>query len=266
MAELEPARRPRGVRVIGILIVLAGVILLGAGVATWLTVRDQLADENITVSEDSDHFAGKKVDGPFTAYAQADTIKKHALEASGGLTYAELPQDDPRRDTVMTASFLRASLFTSVVAFGVAALAGGLGVVFILLGFALMAIYRASRPAPAAAGVAAMAPATGPAAESAAAPAADAAAAPVSEPVQASEPAAAAAPVSAPAPASEPAAAPATEPASTAGPAPESGAGPGTESAPEYGAGPGTDSATGPGPRPGTGSAPESASEPAPEQ
>jgi hypothetical protein len=37
----------------------------------------------------------------------------------------------------MIASFLQASLFTSVVAFGVAALAAGLGVVFILIGVAL---------------------------------------------------------------------------------------------------------------------------------
>jgi hypothetical protein len=206
MAELEPARRPGSVRVIGILIVVAGVILLGAGVATWFTVRDQLADENITVSEDADHFAGDKVDGPFTAYSEAETIEKHALEASGGLTYAELPQEDPRRQTVMTASFLRASLFTSVVAFGVAALAAGLGVVFILLGLALLSIYRASRTIPAAAGVAATGPAAGPAPESA--------------------------PESAPGPAPESAPRPAPE--SEPGPAPEST----PESAPESAPGP----------------------------
>jgi len=37
----------------------------------------------------------------------------------------------------MNGSFLRASLFTSVVAYGVAALVMGLGVLFALLGFAL---------------------------------------------------------------------------------------------------------------------------------
>ena len=40
----------------------------------------------------------------------------------------------------MTASFLRASLFTSVLAFGVAALVVGVGVLFILVGVALLAI------------------------------------------------------------------------------------------------------------------------------
>jgi hypothetical protein len=207
MAELEPARRPRGVRVIGILIMIAGLILIGAGVATWFTVRDQLADEHITVSDDADHFAGDKVDGPFTAYSQAQTIEKHALEASGGLTYAQLPQDDPRRDTVMTASFLRASLFTSVVAFGVAALAAGLGVVFILLGLALLAIFRASRLTPAFAGAAPAPPA--PAPEPALAPEA----APAPEPAPAPE--------SAPPPAPESARQPESAPESVAGSAPE---------------------------------------------
>jgi hypothetical protein len=198
MSELEPARRPGSVRVIAILIMVAGVILLGAGVATWFTVKDQLADEKITVSDDADHFAGDKVDGPFTAYSEANTIEKHALADSGGQTYAELPRDDPRRQIVMTASFLRASLFTSVVAFGVAALAAGLGVVFILLGWALLAIHRAARPTPAAAGVAATGPAAGPAPESAAGAAPESASrpAPESEPGPAPE----SAPESAPGP------------------------------------------------------------------
>ena len=157
MAELQQSRTPGSVRVIAILIMVAGVILLGAGIATWFTVKGQLADEKITVSEDADHFAGDKVDGPFTAYTEANTIEKHALETSGGQTYAQLPRDDPRRDTVMTASFLRSSLFTSVVAFGVAALAVGLGVVFVLLGWALLAIARAGTAVTAAAPVTATA-------------------------------------------------------------------------------------------------------------
>jgi hypothetical protein len=82
------------------------------------------------------------VKGPLTAYAQADVINKHALDIGGGKTYAELPQDDPNRDTVMTASFLQASLFTSVVAFGVAAFVAVMGVVLILLGWVLVRLAR----------------------------------------------------------------------------------------------------------------------------
>ena len=133
-------RLPGRVRVLAVLVIVAGVILLVGGVATWFVVQAQLSDERITVSDDADRFAGDDVDGPLTAYTEAETIEKHALEASGGKTYAELDQDDPTRETVMTASFLRASLFTSVVSFGVAAMAAGLGVVLVLVGWALLSI------------------------------------------------------------------------------------------------------------------------------
>jgi hypothetical protein len=132
------------------LVAIAGVILIAAGIVTWFAVEDQLAAENITVSEDAAMLAGDEVDGPLSAYAQAEVINEHALEATGGETYAELDQDDPDREVAMSASFLRASLFTSVVAFGVAAMAGGLGVVFLLVAVALFALARAvsQRPVP----------------------------------------------------------------------------------------------------------------------
>lgn len=97
------------------------------------------------MSDDADHFGGDPVDDRLTAYAQADVINKHALEETDGLTYAQLDQDDPRRDTVMTASFLRASLFTSVVSFGVAAFAFGLGLLLLIIGWALLRIERSLR-------------------------------------------------------------------------------------------------------------------------
>ena len=128
----------RLLKILSWLVIAAGVILIVAGAVTWFVVRDQLADEKITVSSDADRFAGDDVDGPLTAYAEAETINKHALEASGGKTYAELDQDDPVRETVMTASFLRASLFTSVVSFGVAAFAAGVGVLMMIIGFVLL--------------------------------------------------------------------------------------------------------------------------------
>ena len=127
----------RAVKVIGVTVAVIGLVFTVAGVLTYVMVGSTLADERITVSPDASHFAGDKVDGPFTAYVQADTIAKHAEEIAEGKTYAELPQDDPRRDTVMTASFLRASLFTSVVAFGVAALVAVLGLVLVVVGWSL---------------------------------------------------------------------------------------------------------------------------------
>ena len=149
-ADAAPTRQVGLIRLLGIAVIVAGAILAVSGVITWIVVQTQLADEQITVSDDADRFAGEPVDGPLTAYAEADAIEGHALEASGGLTYAELPHEDPTRETVMTASFLRASLFTSVVSFGVAAMAMGLGVVLILIGVALLLLARqlAATPAP----------------------------------------------------------------------------------------------------------------------
>ena len=117
-----------------------GIIFAVAGVVTWFVVSDQLAAEKITVSEDADFLAGQDVTGPFTAYAEAQVINKHALEETEGKTYAELERDDPARQTAMQASFLRASLFTSVVAFGVAALATVLGILLVLIGSALRSL------------------------------------------------------------------------------------------------------------------------------
>ena len=134
---VEPRAAGRGVRAIALVMIIAGVIFAVAGVAAYVAVQQTLSGQKIVVSDDADMFAGKQVDGPFTAYSQAMVIGKHAKEIGKGKTYAELPQDDPNRDTVMTASFLQASLFTSVVAFGVAAMAAVIGILLILLGIAL---------------------------------------------------------------------------------------------------------------------------------
>ena len=124
-------------RMLGLIVLIAGAVLSLAGIATWFTVQSQLAAENITVAEDASFLAGDEVNGPFSAWAQADIINQHALESSGGETYATLDREDPVRATMMNASFLRASLFTSVVSFGIAAMAFGMGILFMLVGWAL---------------------------------------------------------------------------------------------------------------------------------
>ncbi|GAA3023994.1 aromatic ring-opening dioxygenase LigA [Microbacterium dextranolyticum] len=135
---IEPPQKKVGfVKVAGILGILGGIALIVVGVVVWVAVSTQLRAENITVPDDAIAFQGQTVDGPFTAYVQADIIQHHAMKASGGKTYAELDKDDPVRATVMNASFLRASLFTSVVSYGVATFAIGVGILSILFGTAL---------------------------------------------------------------------------------------------------------------------------------
>lgn len=172
-------------RIAGLASIVAAIVMIIAGVATWATVSANLAEQKITVAADSAVLAGDKVDGPFSAFAQAQVIEKHATNATGGKTYAELGAEQSRlkkeaeaagikditasdpvvvavdsqnpqyaalkaqyekftgqRETAMTGSFLRASLFTSVVAYGVSALVIGLGLLFGLLGWALMALAK----------------------------------------------------------------------------------------------------------------------------
>jgi hypothetical protein len=120
-----------------ILSIVVGIVLIIGGTVTWIVVSNTLSDQKITVSEDASCLAGDEVNGPFSAYCEARIIDEHALEATGGLRYAELDREDPLRETAASASFLQASLFTSVVAFGVAGMAILIGLLFILIGLGI---------------------------------------------------------------------------------------------------------------------------------
>jgi len=117
--------------------ILVGLILVIGGTATWIVVSNTLADQKITVAEDASCLAGDEVNGPLSAYCEARVIEQHALDATGGLYYSELGRDDPLRQVAQSAAFLQASLFTSVVAFGVAGMAILIGVLFILIGMGI---------------------------------------------------------------------------------------------------------------------------------
>jgi hypothetical protein len=113
-----------------------GVLLIVGGVATWAVVSTTLSDQRIETPDDA-CLPERQVRGPFTAYCQAQIIDQHTLETTEGMTYAELDREDPRRDMAMNSSFLQASLFTSILAFGVAAMAIGMGVLFVLIGLGM---------------------------------------------------------------------------------------------------------------------------------
>jgi hypothetical protein len=116
--------------------IVLGVLLILGAIGTATMVRSELADQNITIPDDG-CLPGRQVAGPFTAYCQAQIIEEHARAATDGLAFAEMDQDDPRREVAMNASFLRASLFTSILAFGVSAMAAGIGVLFVLIGLGI---------------------------------------------------------------------------------------------------------------------------------
>jgi len=124
-------------KVAGVTAIVVGIIMAVAGMVTWVVIGNTLSDQKIVVSADADCLAGDDVNGPFSAYCQAMVINKHTMGITAGKTYAELAKDDPNRATAMDSAFLQASLFTSVVAFGVAAMAFVLGIVLTLIGFAI---------------------------------------------------------------------------------------------------------------------------------
>ena len=168
MSNAVATDRFKGARIIALLAIIAGVVLIVAGGITWGAVASQLQAEKISVApvtpDAPGALAGKTVQDPFTAYAQANAINFHSLAATKGLPYAQLGDAintkkaeltkagtsaadiatnkdvlalTGQRTTIMNGSFLRASLFTSVVAFGIAALVMGLGILFVLIGYAL---------------------------------------------------------------------------------------------------------------------------------
>jgi hypothetical protein len=61
-------------------------------------------------------------------------IWKHVLEQTGGKTYAELDRDDPLRATYLQSVTLRTALMESYLAFKVADLVMGIGLIVALLG------------------------------------------------------------------------------------------------------------------------------------
>ncbi len=137
MAARIASKSARNIRRVGTLGIIGGAALIGVGSTVWAFVTRELRSEKITVAPDAAFLAGKPVQGPISAYAEAEIIRTHALKASEGKTYAELPQGDPVRAVVMNSSFLRSSLFTSVVSYGVSAFAIGSGALTAVFGWAL---------------------------------------------------------------------------------------------------------------------------------
>jgi hypothetical protein len=72
-----------------IVLIAFGLGSIGVGIAGVNEVRDKLAQENIVGTDDSS-IPGQKVDTGGEAKAFADVMRKHALESTGGLTYAEM--------------------------------------------------------------------------------------------------------------------------------------------------------------------------------
>jgi hypothetical protein len=157
-------------KILPILLMLVGVAFIGGGVYTTARgfdakeeVREALVAQNITTPPDA-AIPNALVQDAATADAMADVIGVHVAEATGGRTYAEMgrfltpdggdtsdekealkdeagnPVTNPTRNVAFQASALQTSLHTSHMAFNVADLVIGLGVLISVLGISLAGI------------------------------------------------------------------------------------------------------------------------------
>ena len=171
---------------LSIFVGILGVLMVIIGVSVYAFASSQLSSQRITVEAVTDDnpgfFYNDPVRGPFTAMAQASAIRQHADAATGDKTFGELPnvatsdgktyRSDVTMDnttdgqthkagdalsatdaktyaaraTAQQASFLEASLFVSVIAFGVGALIVGLGLTFIVVSLALVSTVKRLTP------------------------------------------------------------------------------------------------------------------------
>jgi hypothetical protein len=160
----------KAVVAIGILFVVAGVLVTGAGFYINSFVGDQLAAQNITTPGDAS-IPNTPVNSIPTALSMADIIQQHAANSSNGLSYAQMgrfaveggdpagtnnseealldaagkPVANAARNTQLTAAGLVTSLSLSAMALGASYGAIALGLAFIVLGVVVAGLGYALR-------------------------------------------------------------------------------------------------------------------------
>ncbi len=153
---------PIALMLLGVIFLAAGVYTINRGFDAKDQVKDELVAQNIVTPEDAS-IPNVQVTNATTAKSMADIIGHHADESTGGLSYSELgrfmaadgdpagtsdeslallgddgnPVPNAARNTAFQASALRTSLYTSVMAFNVADLVAGLGLMILVLGLAV---------------------------------------------------------------------------------------------------------------------------------
>jgi len=122
-----------GAVLFGVILAVAGGVMVYEGRSAHSEVEDTLSAEQIVTAEDAG-IPQAPVTGPEEAKAQANVIKEHVLKITGGKTYAQLAKDDPNRNTYLQSVTLRTALMESYLAFKVADLVVGMGIIVIMLG------------------------------------------------------------------------------------------------------------------------------------
>jgi hypothetical protein len=163
--------------VASVILIAIGVGAIAAGFVGRHQVRTELSREHIVGTPDMKGIANKPIKTGSDAREFAKGIRRHALEATGGKTYAEMPRfagksgtptndekqakidpkshapvDNPARQIWITATALTTALNTSYFAENVALFAIVMGIALLLagIGFAVMTVRVLGRRAVAA--------------------------------------------------------------------------------------------------------------------
>jgi hypothetical protein len=153
-----------GLVIVGVGFIVGGVYTTVQGIHAQDEVRTTLVAQHITTPEDA-AIPNAPVNDAATADAMANIIGVHALEATGGETYAQMdrylaadgngttsdetlaltdesgnPVPNPLRNVAFQAMALQTSLHFSHMAFELSRLVIGLGVLIVVQGFTLIGI------------------------------------------------------------------------------------------------------------------------------
>ncbi len=153
---------PVALMLVGLVFLAAGVYTIYRGFDARDQVRQELLAQNIVTPPDAS-IPNTQVTDVATARSMAEIIEEHARSSTGGLTFAEMgrfmaadgdpagtsnpdealigddgqPVPNALRNVAFQASALQTSLYTSIMAFEVATLVIGLGLMIVVLGLAV---------------------------------------------------------------------------------------------------------------------------------
>lgn len=151
------------VKVSSVLAVGTGIILVCGGAWGISFTSKNIAQEKIVTAEDSS-IPGVPLRGPLTLKAQADIIRVHTLKMTGGKTYAEMPRQiakvdslgkpvldekgqpvmvpNTARDIWITATTLTTALNLGILTYVFSGLIILFGLIFILIGIVFFALSK----------------------------------------------------------------------------------------------------------------------------
>ena len=120
---------------VGMAFIILGIIFISLSYGAKDEIRTAMIAEDVTTSEDAS-VPSALVQDVETARAEEAILTEHTLGNYG--PYTGMERDDPNRDSYLKGLTLRNSLNLSIMGFGVADLALGVGVVSILMGVSTM--------------------------------------------------------------------------------------------------------------------------------